>query len=125
MSDVVRRVLRDGSFRRCAEAYARKRTMRGVEYAKERWYVRHWICKAAAEIVWRRICKVVEVSGRDTWRWEWSWLLGVADDEDGPPDVAGKTGMEAVHARVWGMLIRRRLGRLPAGRRVAGCGGVW
>jgi hypothetical protein len=69
MSDVVRRVLRDGSFRQCAEAYAGKRTMRGVEYAKECRYVRHWICKAAAEIVWRRICKVVQVSGRDAWRW--------------------------------------------------------
>jgi hypothetical protein len=50
--------------------------MRGVEYAKECRYIRHWICKATAEIVWRRICKVVEVSGRDTWRWEWFWLLG-------------------------------------------------
>jgi hypothetical protein len=60
----------------------RQRTIRGVEYAKglgAAWCGGRWICKVVAGFIERQICKLVRALGRDTWRWEQSWSLGVAE----------------------------------------------
>ena len=77
-----------------ADAYAWQRTMAGVEYAKGRRKGKHWICKPAAAIIRRWICKVVGVPvscGRGL------GCLVIEDNEEGPVNGGARSRRKHTH----------------------------